>query len=232
MDFGVVAFDAYGTLFDVFSVTELCEALCPGKGPALAQLWRSKQLHYSLLRSLMGRYEDFWKITEDALVYAAAFLKIDLAAGQRKQLMDAYLQLSLFPDVMPGLEALKARGARLVILSNGAPPMLNAAAAHAGIDRLFDAILSAHEVRVFKPDPRVYRLVCDRLQVDAQDVGFVSANSWDVSGAASAGLAPFWIQRTAAEPPEQLDHRAARTVSSIMDLADLAVRSTSGERRT
>jgi 2-haloacid dehalogenase len=222
MSFDVIAFDAYGTLFDVFSVTELCETLCRGKGPALAQLWRSKQLQYSLLRSLMGRYENFWKITEDALVYAARFLGIDLTLHQRKQLMDAYLYLSLFPDVKPGLEALRARGVRLAILSNGAPEMLRAAADNAGIASLFEAMLSADEVRVFKPDPRVYRMACDRLDVPEGNVGFVSANAWDVSGAASAGLTSFWIQRVAAEPPEQLDHRASRIVSTITELADLA----------
>ncbi len=222
MNFKVIAFDAYGTLFDVFSVTALCETRCPGKGGALAQLWRSKQLHYSLLRSLMGRYEDFWTITEDALVYAAAFLEIDLAPGTRKDLMDAYLHLSVFPDVLPGLEALKASGTRLAILSNGAPAMLAAAATHAGIERLFDAIISADQARVFKPDPRVYHLVCERFDVRSEDVGFVSANAWDVSGAASAGLTSFWIQRVAGEPPEQLDHRAVQTVSSIAALAELS----------
>ena len=113
------AFDAYGTLFDVFSVTALCEELFPGRGGALAQRWRDKQLQYSLLRSLMGRHRDFWLVTEDALVYAARSLGLTLTAARRARLMDAYLALAAFPDVKPGLEALKDRGLKLAILSNG-----------------------------------------------------------------------------------------------------------------
>jgi 2-haloacid dehalogenase len=219
MRFQVLAFDAYGTLFDVFSVTSLCEELFPGYGSPLAQLWRAKQLQYSLLRSLMGRYEDFWRITADALLFAANSLKIDLTPSKRQQLMDAYLKLASFPDVKPGLEALQAQGVRLVILSNGAPTMLAAAAKHAGILPFLEEILSADDVQVFKPDPRVYRHVCDRLHVPAAAVGFVSSNPWDVSGAASAGLAALWIQRGASEPQEELGFGATRILKSIGDLA-------------
>jgi len=219
MRFQVLAFDAYGTLFDVFSVTSLCEELFPGYGSPLAQLWRTKQLQYSLLRSLMGRYEDFWRITADSLLFAANSLKIDLTPSKREQLMDAYLKLASFPDVKPGLEALQTQGVRLVILSNGAPTMLAAAAKHAGILPFLEEILSADDVQVFKPDPRVYRLVCDRLQVPAAAVGFVSSNPWDVSGAASAGLTAFWIRRGASEPEEELGFGATHIVRSITELA-------------
>src|SRR6266581_9704210 len=123
-----LAFDAYGTLFDVFSVTALCEQLFPGKGNQLAQIWRFKQLQYSLMRSLMGRHRDFWGLTEDGLVWAGKNLKIDLTAEKKKQLMEAYLSLAAFPDVKPGLEALKKQGVKLAILSNGEPKMLEAAA--------------------------------------------------------------------------------------------------------
>jgi len=219
MKFNVLAFDAYGTLFDVYSVTSLCESLFPGRGSSLAQLWRAKQLQYSLLRSLMGRYEDFWRVTEDALVYAAKNLALELSATSRSALMGEYLKLSLFPDVRPGLEALKAQGTRLVILSNGAPAMLNAAAKHAGIIALLETVLSADEVRVFKPDPRVYQLIGSRLHIPTQAIGFVSSNPWDVSGAASAGLTAMWIQRAPGDPPEELGYGAARIVRSIEDLA-------------
>ena len=128
-----VAFDAYGTLFDVFSITALGEELFPGKGDALAQLWRLKQLQYSMLRSLMGRHRDFWRLTEDALVYATRSLGLDLTPDKRARLLEAYLTLTAFPDVKPGLEALKRRGLRLAILSNGEPKMLEAAARSAGI---------------------------------------------------------------------------------------------------
>src|SRR5439155_17261194 len=198
-----IAFDAYGTLFDVFSVTSLCDQLFPGNGNALAQLWRAKQLQYSLLRSLMNRYKDFWQLTRDGLVYAAKSLKLDLADDKRKQLMDAYLRLAAFADVKPGLETLKRRGLRLAILSNGEPKMLQAAVTSAGLDHLLDRIISVDEVKIFKPSPRVYRLIGQKLKLTTNQIGFVSSNSWDVNGAGSAGLYTFWIQRSAGEPQEE-----------------------------
>ena len=215
------AFDAYGTLFDVFSVTALCEELFPGSGDALSQRWRAKQLQYSFLRSLMGRHRDFWVVTGDALVYAARSLGLDLTAARRERLMDAYLSLAAFPDVRPGLEALRDRGLRLAILSNGEPRMLEAAARSAGIDTLLDTIISVEEVKIFKVSPRVYNLGVERLGVDRSALGFVSSNAWDVAGAASAGLITFWIQRAAAEPPEELGFDAHRVVAAITDLAPL-----------
>src|SRR2546425_1818852 len=215
------AFDAYGTLFDVFSVTALCEQLFPGKGNALAQLWRAKQLQYSLLRSLMGRHKDFWQLTDDGLVFASKSLKLDLTPEKRKQLMEAYLSLTAFPDVKPGLEALKKQGLRLAILSNGEPRMLEAAAKIAGIDSLLDTIISVEEVKIFKVSPRVYNLGPERMKVNNAELGFVSSNSWDVNGAASAGLTTLWIQRSPGEPPEELGFAADRVVSAITDLAPL-----------
>ena len=211
------AFDAYGTLFDVFSVTALCDELFPGNGDALAQRWRAKQLQYSLLRSLMGRHRDFWRVTEDALVYAARSLDLDLTDARRTRLMDAYLSLEAFPDVRPGLEALRARGVRLAILSNGEPRMLEAAARSAGID----TIISVEDVKIFKVSPRVYNLGPERLGVGRAALGFVSSNAWDIAGAASAGLTTFWIQRSAAEPPDELGFAADRVVSAITDLPGL-----------
>ena len=215
------AFDAYGTLFDVFSVTALCEELFPGNGNALAQVWRVKQLQYSFLRSLMGRHKDFWLVTEDALVYASKSLGLDLSPAQRERLMEAYLTLAAFPDVRLGLQALKDRGVKLAILSNGEPRMLEAAAKSAGIDTLLDAIISVEAVKIFKASPRVYQLGLERLDVDRTALGFVSSNSWDIHGAGSAGLITFWIQRTAGEPPEELGFPANRVVAAITDLAPL-----------
>ena len=215
------AFDAYGTLFDVFSVTALCEQLFPGKGNALAQLWRAKQLQYSLLRSLMGRHKDFWQLTDDGLVFASKSLKLDLTPEKRKRLMEAYLSLTAFPDVKPGLEALKKQGLRLAILSNGEPRMLEAAAKSAGIDSLLDTIISVEEVKIFKVSPRVYNLGPERMKVNNAELGFVSSNSWDVNGAASAGLTTLWIQRNPGEPSEELGFTADRVVSAITDLAPL-----------
>ena len=213
-----LVFDAYGTLFDVFSVTSLCELLFPGSGTTLAVTWRSKQLQYSLLRSLMERYADFWQVTQDALVYAAKALALDLTADNRDRLMEAYRTLHAFPDAKAGLQQLKAKGLALAILSNGAPEMLQSATKSAGILDLLDEIISVDDIKVFKPHPRVYQLASTRLRIAAADIGFVSSNSWDVAGAASAGLTALWIQRAAAEPPEELGYQAARVVHAITDL--------------
>ena len=135
--------------------------LFPGKGNQLAQTWRFKQVQYSLTRSLMGRYRDFWGLTEDGLVWASKNLQLDLTADKKKQLLDAYLSLTVFPDVKPGLEALKQQGLKLAILSNGEPKMLEAAATSAGIRDLLDEMISVDEVKIFKTSFRVL-LACYR----------------------------------------------------------------------
>ena len=216
-----LAFDAYGTLFDVFSVTALCERLFPGRGNQVAQIWRAKQLQYSLMRSLMGRHRDFWGLTEDGLVYATKVLNLDLTADKRKQLMDSYLSLAAFSDVKPGLEALKKKGIKLAILSNGNPRMLEAAAKSADIADLLDTIISVEEVKIFKVSPRVYNLGPERMGVNNPELGFISANSWDINGAASAGVRTFWIQRASSDPAEELGFQADQVVKAITDLAPL-----------
>ncbi len=219
-----IAFDAYGTLFDVFSVTALCEELFPGHGAALAQLWRAKQLQYSLLSSMMRRYKNFWELTSDGLVYAARALQLTLTDEARERLMEAYLRVAAFPDVRPGLEALKMGGVSTAILSNGTPAMLHAAVTNAGIGTLIDEIISVDDVKVFKPDPRVYDLIEQRLGVPRSQIGFVSSNSWDIHGAGAAGLYTFWIQRQAGEPQEELGFPATRTVRTLTELAALVGR--------
>lgn len=217
----VLAFDAYGTLFDVYSVTSLCEELFPGQGNILAAMWRAKQLQYSLLRDMMNAYKDFWQITEDGLVYCANSLKVELTPGKRRRLMDAYLTLAAFPDVRPGLEALRETGVRLAVLSNGHPKMLAAAARSAGISHLLERVISVDEIKTFKPSPKVYNLIGSRLGVERHDIGFVSSNSWDIHGAGAAGLTAFWIQRSALEPSEELGYPAAAVVRAITDLPAL-----------
>lgn len=147
-----------------------------------------------------------------------------MTAAAREQLLEAYLGLAVFPDVRPGLEALKGQGLRLAILSNGEPRMLEAAARSAGILRWLDHVVSVEEVKIFKPSPRVYNLASERLGVRSAELGFVSSNSWDVAGAASAGLTTLWIQRSAAEPPEELGFGAERVVHTITDLVSLVGR--------
>src|SRR5262245_45520343 len=216
-----LAFDAYGNLFDVYSVTSFCEQLFPGKGMSLAMMWRTKQLQYSLLRSMMQRYRDFWQLTQDGVVCSARALELELTTEKRTRLMDAYMTLAAFPDVRPGLEQLKSLGMKLGILSNGAPEMLQSASRNAGITELFDAIISVDEIKVFKPHPRVYHLASSHLATPPGGIGFVSSNSWDVNGAGSAGLTTFWIQRAAAEPAEELGYPAARVVHALTELPEL-----------
>jgi 2-haloacid dehalogenase len=215
-----LGFDAYGTLFDVFSVASLCEQLFPGQGHQLAQTWRRKQLEYSWLRSLMGRYRDFWGVTEDALVYSAKSLNLRLIPEARDQLMESYQHLAVFPDVEPGLRALKEGGLRLAILSNGTPRMLHAAVESAGIGDLLDAIISVDAVKKFKPSPLVYAQLASALKMDQGKIGFVSSNNWDVNGAASAGLTAFWIRRSK-EVPEELGYGATRVIEAVTDLPPL-----------
>ncbi len=215
-----LAFDAYGTLFDVHSVVSLGEQLFPGQGTALSNTWRLKQLQYTWSRSLMGRYEDFWKVTEDGLVFAARSLKLDLDAPKRKQLMEAYLSLAAFPDVAPGLEQLKAAGYKLAILSNGSPRMLEAAAKSAGIDRFLARIISVDEIKIYKPSPRVYELGPKRLETAQEATGFVSSNSWDAAGAANFGLTTFWINR-GKQPMDELGFPPDKEVEKITDLPAL-----------
>jgi 2-haloacid dehalogenase len=223
-----LAFDAYGTLFDPFSVAALCEELFPGQGSTLAQLWRAKQLQYTLLRTVMGRHKDFSGVTEEALIYAGKSLRLELSPDRRRRLMEAYLTLTPFPDVRRGLEALRRSGVRLAILSNGEPKMLAAAARNAGIADLLHAIISAEEAQAFKPSPRMYSLISHRLEADRGTVGFVSAHSWDVSGAAAAGLRTFWIQRSGAELQEELGLPATHIVRAITDLPGLVSRPPAG----
>jgi 2-haloacid dehalogenase len=187
--------DAYGTVFDVHSVVEAGRAVT--KDPeALSALWRQKQLEYTWLRSLMGRYEDFWAVTESALTFACRRLGLRVDATQRRRLLDAYLALEPFPDVRDALGRL--RDLPCAILSNGAPRMLEAAVAHSGLGAHFRAVISVDEVRTFKPHPAVYALGPARLGLARDAIGFVSSNAWDVAGAKAFGFQVAWVNRQGA----------------------------------
>ncbi|QUN31716.1 haloacid dehalogenase type II (plasmid) [Cupriavidus sp. KK10] len=179
-----VAFDAYGTLFDVHSVAAAAEGLHPGHGRALSQAWRAKQLEYCFLRTIANRYVDFWTITEAALAHAAEQLGLPLLEPQRKGLMDAYLHPAPFPENLAALQSLRQLGGDLAILSNGSPPMLEGALRSAGMEGLFTHVLSVDQIRKYKPDPAVYALACEAFGLPADRITFVSSNGWDVSGAA------------------------------------------------
>jgi 2-haloacid dehalogenase len=215
--FEALVFDAYGTLFDVDSVTGACEEVVPGRGEALCRLWRSKQLQYTWLCSLMGRYEDFWDLTGRALGFACAALGLDPAEAARGRLAEGYLRLEPYPEVPQALRSLAGRP--LAILSNGTPGMLQALLEHAGLADAFSAVLSADAVGTYKPSPRVYELAPLRLGIDRGRIGFVSSNSFDVIGAAAYGFRTIWVNRSAA-PLDPLGQPPPLTVADLADLVD------------
>ncbi len=214
--FNVYVFDAYGTLFNVHAAIARHRAAASPEAERFSEIWRSKQLEYSWTLTLAGRYVDFWALTERALDYAFARVP-SVDRTLRPKLLDAYLALDAYPDARGALADLKARGARLAILSNGSPHMLAAAVEAAGIGGLLDAVLSVEAVRVYKPQQRVYTLVNDALPVKPRDVAFVSSNRWDIMGAATFGFQTFWVNR--ARVPDEYADVAPR--SEIADLAAL-----------
>ena len=210
-----LVFDAYGTLFDVHSVIALCDEIFPGQGAQLSQTWRAKQLEYTWLKSLMGRYQDFEKVTEAALKFACKALKLDCPPQSRKRLMQAYLHLEPYPEVKEALDSLSH--CKLAILSNGSPRMLKALVRNNGLGKAFGAIISVDEVKIFKPSPKVYQLALKKLNVPKNNIGFVSSNFWDICGAASFGLRTFWINR-AGNPADELGYSPEATFTKLTDL--------------
>ncbi len=193
-DIQACVFDAYGTLFDVHSAVARHKQRLGDVGDAVSMLWRTKQLEYTWLRSLMGRHVDFWRVTGDALDYALDAHGVD-DTGLRDDLMQAYLQLDAYPEVRSVLLRLQRQGMRTAILSNGSPMMLEAAVSGAGIADLLDFVLTVEDVGIYKPDPRVYQLAVDRLGIDAERMSFQSSNSWDAVAAATFGMRVAWINR-------------------------------------
>ena len=210
-------FDAYGTLFDVHSAIARHRSAAGVDADRFSDLWRTKQLEYSWTLTLAGQYHDFWTLTERALDYAfARFPSVD--RGLRQKLLDAYLKLDAFADARGALEALRARGMKTAILSNGAPQMLDAAVMASGMTDLFDAVLSVDALHVYKPRPEIYALVTARFSMAPNEVIFVSSNRWDVMGAAAFGFRPFWINR--ARMPDEYPEQPP--LAAIADLAALA----------
>jgi len=188
-------FDAYGTLFDVHAAIERYRGAAGIEAESFSQIWRMKQLEYTWTLTLAGHYVDFWTLTERALDFALARVP-SIDRSLRADLLEAYLRLDAFPEVRATLAELKARGARLAILSNGSPDMLASAVEAAGLTSLLDAVLSVDALRTYKPRAEVYALATTHFGVEPQDVAFVSSNRWDIMGAATFGFRTFWINRS------------------------------------
>lgn len=213
-------FDAYGTLFDVHGpVSKLAGEIGP-KADELSKLWRQKQLEYSWLRSLMGVHADFWKVTGDALDYALGVCGIQ-DPGLKDELMVFYLKLDAYPDAAEALSAVRAKGRRTAILSNGSPSMLDSAVRAAGLEKLIEMVLSVEDVGIYKPSRRVYRHAQHKLGLaDALSVCFVSANPWDAQGAAQYGFQSVRIDR-AGLPDDRIPGKPAAMIKSLAELPSL-----------
>jgi 2-haloacid dehalogenase len=219
-----VLFDAYGTLFDVYSVGLLAEQLFPSQGERLAQLWRDKQIEYTRLVTMSSaggeHYRPFWQITRDALRWSCARLALPLDAGAEERLMNQYRHLSAFPENREVLQELKRRGVPAGILSNGDPEMLEVAVKSAGLAELLSPLLSVHGVKRFKTDRAAYALGPAALGLSAREILFVSSNAWDAIGATWFGYTTLWANRAGA-PPEALGTSPTHTGRGLRDVLPL-----------
>lgn len=222
MPIKAITFDAYGTLFDVYSVGALAEQCFPGKGTQLANIWRDKQIEYTRLRTMCDKYADFWKVTEDALNYGCALLKLELDDQTRQRLMRAYAELAAFPENASELARLKGAGIPLSILSNGTPWMLDQAITASGLSGFFDHVLSVDSVRKFKTAPEAYQMGPDTFECPAAQILFVSSNCWDICGAAWFGFRTIWLNRYGL-PLERLGVTPLRIGTSLKDVANFAL---------
>jgi len=219
MPIRVFVFDAYGTLFDVHAAIARHRDAAGPEADRFSEIWRTKQLEYAWMLSAAGHYVDFWTLTERALDYAFARCPtVDRAL--RARLLDAYFKLDAFPDARQALGALRAKGVKTAILSNGNPRMLEAAVTASGIE--LDALLSVDAIRIYKPQPAVYAMVTDRFGVAPAEVAFVSSNRWDVMGATAFGFRCVWVNR-ANMPDEYPDFAPVTVVRDLASLPTLAL---------
>lgn len=218
IDFEAILFDAYGTLLDLDAVTARAEECVPGQGDRLATLWRDKQLTYSRLRAVSGRYADFATVTADALDCALECLDLSLDPEVRAHLLRSYWQLPAFEDAQPALESFRQRGIRLGVLSNGTPEMLETVLHAAGLCRLLDDVISVDPARSYKTAPAAYALGPAQLCIPTDRILFVSSNHWDICGASWFGYRTYWVNRGKL-PPERLGVTAHKTGRSLLDLS-------------
>ena len=211
-------FDAYGTLFDVHSAVRRYSNQIK-ESEAVSALWRTKQLEYTWLRSLMGRYVDFWQVTADALDFALETYGISDTVI-RQDLLQAYMTLSCYSEVPDVLDRLKRKGIRCAILSNGSPQMLSSAVKNSGLSEFFDAVISVDMISQYKPDPRVYRLAVDELKVEKSKIAFQSSNAWDAAGANAYGFNVVWVNRFK-QKPERLNTSVDIELTDLEKLPEL-----------
>ena len=213
-----IIFDAYGTLFDVNSAAEKCKDKIGDKWEPFANFWRTTQLEYTWLRSLMGRHKDFWQITEDSLDKSMKAFNID--SSMKNELLNLYKILSPYKEVSETLKALKEKKFKLAILSNGTPSLLNELVKSNNLNNLFDDIFSIEEVGVYKPDSKVYDIPVKKYKIKKDEIAFLSANTWDVSGGGNYGYQAIWVNRNN-NIFDNLDYKPTNEIKSLKELTNL-----------
>ena len=213
-----IIFDAYGTLFDVNSAAEKCKDKIGDKWEGFSNYWRTTQLEYTWLRSLMKRHKDFWQVTEDSLDKSMKTFKID--SSMRSELLNLYKVLSTYPEVKNVLNDLKKRGYKIGILSNGTPTLLNELVKSNNLENIFDDIFSIEEVGIYKPDSKVYEIPIKKYKINPNEIVFLSANTWDVSGGGNYGYNAIWVNRNK-NIFDNLDFKPKNEVSNLTQLLDI-----------
>ena len=213
-----IIFDAYGTLFDVNSAAEKCKDKIGDKWEGFANFWRTTQLEYTWLRSLMKRHKDFWQVTEDSLEKSMNAFKIDKA--MKNELLNLYKVLNTFPEVKDVLNKLKEKNYKLAILSNGTPALLNELIKSNNLDNIFDDIFSIEEVGIYKPDAKVYDMPIKKYKIQKEEVLFLSANTWDISGGGNYGYSSIWVNRNNSIF-DNLDYKPKDEVKNLNQLLDI-----------
>ena len=214
----VIIFDAYGTLFDVNSAAEKCKNKIGEKWEPFANYWRTTQLEYTWLRSLMGRHQDFWKVTEQSLDKSMKVFQID--TSMKDELLDLYKVLSTFPEVKETLKKLKEKNYKLSILSNGTPALLRKLVSSNNLESIFDDVLSIEEVKIYKPHPNVYNIPIKKYQIEENQFAYLSSNTWDVSAAGNFGFNAVWVNRNK-NIFDNLDYKPITEINNLSDLNNL-----------
>ncbi len=218
MDFKAIVFDAYGTLFDVNSAAEKCKHKIGDKWESFANFWRTTQLEYTWLRSLMKRHKDFWQITEDSLDKSMKVFNID--TNMKNELLSLYKVLSPYPEVKEVLTNLKKKNLKLAILSNGTPGLINELVKTNNLDADFDDLFSIEEVKIYKPDSKVYNLPVYKYEIQPKEIVFLSANTWDVSGGGNFGYNAVWVNRNNSHF-DILDYKPKKEIKSLKGLLEI-----------